>query len=314
MNSKVLRFLSLILIFSLSLWAFAGCGNPQTTESPTDSSQITSSAVSSAQEESSSQAESSTPTQEVTSSQELPKEEPKEEEKAEEESSPQATVPDSNPVEYPQDEITQKTCYLTFDDGPSYNTLKILDILAEYDIKATFFVVNTGNLSYLKQIHEAGHTVALHSYTHNYSKIYASQKAYFDDLQKISDAVKDQIGIESKVIRFPGGSSNTVSKSYCTGIMSALSVETANQGYVYFDWNISSGDADGNNVPASKIVANVKKYGGYSKQDIVLMHDTGAKDTTVEALPEIIEYYISRGYTFAPITVNTPPIQHGINN
>ncbi len=219
-------------------------------------------------------------------------------------------------VDYPYAvvEPTQKTCYLTFDDGPSNNTLKILDILKQYNVKATFFVVGDANLDYLPRIHNEGHAVALHAYNHTYSKIYQSTEAYFADLKKISDAVKAKIGVESKVIRFPGGSSNTVSKSYCSGIMTELSQETLKRGYVYFDWNVDSTDASGNNVPVEQLIENIQRYGGHSSQDVVLMHDTGAKGTTVEALPQIIEYYQSQGYTFAPITVNTPPCTHGINN
>lgn len=222
--------------------------------------------------------------------------------------------PAKKPVQYGTVAVSTKTCYLTFDDGPSDNTLKILDILDKYKVKATFFVMGTGKLSYVKKIHDAGHTVALHTYSHDYSKIYRSQKAYFEDLEKIGAAVKKYTGADSKVIRFPGGSSNTVSRSYCKGIMTALSTETANRGYVYFDWNVDSTDASGNNVSVSKLVNSIKTYGGRNKQDVVLMHDTAAKDTTVQALPQIIEYYISKGYTFAPLTVQTPPVTHGINN
>ncbi len=210
--------------------------------------------------------------------------------------------------------VTEKTCYLTFDDGPSDNTLKILDILKKHKVKATFFVIGTKKLSYVKRIHQEGHTVALHSYSHNYSQIYRSQKAYFSDLQKINDAVKAYTGEDSMVMRFPGGSSNTVSRSYCRGIMTALTKETVNRGYVYFDWNVDSTDASGNNVAVSKIMKNIRTYGGHAKQDVVLMHDTDAKDTTVQALPQIIEFYIDAGYTFAPLTTATPPVTHGVNN
>ncbi len=229
-------------------------------------------------------------------------------------SSSASSTPAKKPIQYGTVAVTAKTCYLTFDDGPSDNTLKILDILEKYKIKATFFVMGTGKLSYVKKIHDAGHTVALHTYSHDYSKIYRSQKAYFEDLEKIGAAVKKYTGEDSKVIRFPGGSSNTVSRSYCNGIMTALATETANRGYVYFDWNVDSTDASGNNVSVSKLVNNIKTYGGKKKQDVVLMHDTAAKDTTVQALPQIIEFYIEKGYTFAPLTVQTPQVTHGINN
>ncbi len=210
--------------------------------------------------------------------------------------------------------VTKKTCYLTFDDGPSDNTLRVLDILKEYNVKATFFVMNTSKLSYVKRIHKEGHTVALHTYSHDYGDIYRSQKAYFKDLEKIGKAVKKYTKEDAKVIRFPGGSSNTVSKDYSKGIMTALTKEVLEQGYVYFDWNVDSTDASGNNVSVSQILHNIKTYGGKNKQDVILMHDTNAKDTTVEALPEIIEYYIDKGYSFAPLTTSTPMVTHSVNN
>lgn len=210
--------------------------------------------------------------------------------------------------------VTNKTCYLTFDDGPSDNTLKILKILKQYNVKATFFVMATSKISYVKKIHKEGHTVALHTYSHNYADLYRSQKAYFNDLEKIGKLVKKYTGTDARVIRFPGGSSNTISRDYCKGIMTALSKEVLNQGYVYYDWNVDSTDASGNNVSVSRILYNIKTYGGHNKQDVILMHDTDAKDTTVQALPQIIEYYIDQGYTFAPITTATPQVKHGINN
>lgn len=220
----------------------------------------------------------------------------------------------TKPPKYAIDDVTKKTCYLTFDDGPSDNTLKILKILKQYNIKATFFVINTNNIQYVKQIHEQGHTVALHSYSHNYSQIYSSQKAYFNDLEKIGKSVKKYTGQDTKVIRFPGGSSNTVSKNYCSGIMTALTKETANRGYVSFDWNVDSSDASGNNVPVSTIMDSIRDYGGFRKQEVVLMHDSSAKKTTVDALPKIIEFYIDKGYTFAPLTTSTPPVTHAVLN
>ena len=210
--------------------------------------------------------------------------------------------------------VSNKTCYLTFDDGPSDNTIKILHILKRYNVKATFFVMNTDKISYVKKIHKEGHTVALHTYSHEYSDIYRSQKAYFNDLERIGKAVKKYTGTDSKVIRFPGGTSNTISRDYCKGIMTVLSKETLNRGYVYFDWNVDSTDASGNNVSVSQILYNIRTYGGSHKQDVVLMHDTDAKDTTVQALPQIIEFYIDKGYTFAPITTETPMVTHSVNN
>lgn len=206
-----------------------------------------------------------------------------------------------------------KTCYLTFDDGPSDNTSKILDILKENNIKATFFVVHN-NPELLKRIHNEGHTIGLHSASHKYSKIYASEEAFFADLTEIGDAVERATGVRSKIIRFPGGSSNTVSASYCKGIMSRLTRQVVEKGYLYYDWNASDGDADGSNIPASTLIKNIRRDGTSSKRLIVLMHDAADKKTTVEALPEIIKIYRDAGYAFDRITEQTPMMTHGVNN
>ena len=212
------------------------------------------------------------------------------------------------------EELTQKIVYLTFDDGPSENTGKILDILKEYNVKATFFV--TGNNqkynNLMKRAHDEGHTVGLHTYSHNYKEVYASEDAYFKDLQKISDLVEQVTGEKSYVIRFPGGSSNTVSAEYSKGLMTILTKKVQEKGYQYFDWNCDSTDASGNNVPVDKLIKNATSC---SSQHInILMHDTDAKDTTVEALPKIIEHYRAAGYTFKGITVDSYSAHHGVNN
>ena len=139
----------------------------------------------------------------------------------------------------------EKVVYLTFDDGPSENTKKIMDILAKYDAKATFFVTGRNqDYNYLiKDAYNAGHTIALHTYSHEYSTVYASVDAYFDDLNKVGQMVKKEIGFVPHYIRFPGGSSNTVSRRYCQGIMSTLTKEVVEKGYQYYDWNGDSTDA-----------------------------------------------------------------------
>lgn len=209
----------------------------------------------------------------------------------------------------------KKVAYLTFDDGPSKNTAKILDILDRYNVKATFFVkYNSGYESTYKDIVKRGHTIALHSYTHDYAKIYRSTSAYYDDLYKLSDYVERVTGVESKILRFPGGSSNTISRSYCRGIMSTLTKSVQNKGFRYYDWNVDSGDADGTTVSESKIISNIKNRCGSQKQAVILMHDAASKTTTAAALPEIIEYLKSKGYDIQPITENTPVIHHGVNN
>lgn len=198
--------------------------------------------------------------------------------------------------------IEQKTVYLTFDDGPSVNTQKVLDILDQYGVKATFFV--TGHdpdyRGWIKEAYDRGHTIGMHTYTHDYATVYASVDAYFADLDAVAQVVKDQIGFVPYCIRFPGGTSNTISANYCSGIMTVLSQEVLARGYQYYDWNIGSADAAGNTMPTDQIVASACQEGW--RNPMILFHDSAPKTTTVEALPQIIEYYQSRGYAFAAIT------------
>ncbi len=204
-----------------------------------------------------------------------------------------------------------KTVYLTFDDGPSPYTSEVLDILDKYGVKATFFVVN-GKYNYLmKEIVERGHQIGLHCYRHVYSEIYASDEAYFNDLEKISNVVKRQTGIESKIIRFPGGGSNTISKKYCPGIMTRLTKAVVEKGYSYFDWNCSNGDADGANTIVKQVI-NCSKFPRSEKNIVVLMHDN--KKITMESLPAIIEYYQACGMEFGVLTASTEMNNHTVYN
>lgn len=211
-------------------------------------------------------------------------------------------------------DLSAKTIYLTFDDGPSSRTPEVLRILKQYGVKATFFVINGGKYNkYMKDIVADGHTIALHSYSHDYKKIYSSETAYFQDLQQISDLVYNETGVRSNVVRFPGGSSNTVSRKYNKGIMSRLTAQMADKGYAYFDWNVSSGDANGNSIPAATLINNCRKLP--SKQTVVvLMHDAGAKKTTVAALPAIIEYYKAAGCKFGTLSSSTPTVHQRVLN
>ncbi len=211
-------------------------------------------------------------------------------------------------------EYGKKIVYLTFDDGPSENTRKILDILKKYNVKGTFFV--TGNHrehdDLMKRAYDEGHAIGLHTYTHDYAEVYSSKDAYYKDLNKISDLVENVTGEKSYLIRFPGGSSNTVSAKYTKGLMTELVKEVRDKGYQYFDWNCDSTDASGNNVPADKLVANATS--SQADHINILMHDTDAKDTTVEALPKIIEYYKAKGYVFMGLTVDSFEVHHSVNN
>ncbi len=205
-------------------------------------------------------------------------------------------------------------CYLTFDDGPSNNTLKILDILDAYGIKATFFVVGTAKREYMPQITNRGHAIGLHSTTHKYDVIYKDINSYLADIQGISDIVYNATGVRSNIIRFPGGSSNAISAQYCAGIMTDLTARMPSLGYSYYDWNVSSGDASAARVPAATIVKNVLN-GAKGKSSIcVLMHDNGGKTTTVEALPAIIEGLDAMGFRFAPLTAEVFGFHQRVNN
>lgn len=202
--------------------------------------------------------------------------------------------------------------YLTFDDGPSYLTKEILDILDEENVKVTFFVTSPNE--YTKRAYDSGHTIGLHSYTHDYGYIYASSKNYFNDLNNISDRVYNVIGVRSKIMRFPGGSSNTVSRNYNRGIMTYLTNEVVNRGYTYFDWNVDSNDAGSDIYNSTNIYYNVINHLSHDKTNVVLMHDSGSHSATVRTLRDIIRYGKENGYTFKAITESTPVITHGVNN
>lgn len=232
-----------------------------------------------------------------------------------------STSSDKRPANYPAND-GDKVCYLTFDDGPSTAvTTRILETLDKYNAKATFFVAN-GSKSMLTKIKDGGHAIGLHTDTHDYD-IYKSKEAYFKDLNAISDKVYAAVGIRSKIIRFPGGSSNTVSKSRCKGIMSVLVEEVERQGYAYFDWNVDSNDANSSKMevidgkkrtPKATIVNSVLNSAKGKDKICVLMHDIAVKTTTADALPEIIEGLRDMGYRFEALTTSSPVFHMKVNN
>lgn len=207
-----------------------------------------------------------------------------------------------------------KIVYLTFDDGPSANTKKILDILDRYDAKATFFVTGNGKEynEYIKEAHERGHTIGLHSYCHEYNIIYSSMDAYFRDLTKLENMVEKIIGYKPRYIRFPGGSSNKVSIKYHKGIMTLLTQKVIEKGYQYYDWNGETGDATGNHVSVETLIKNATVKN--DNNIVMLAHDTDAKDTTVQALPAIIQYYQKKGYVFKAIDDQSFYAHQSLNN
>lgn len=203
--------------------------------------------------------------------------------------------------------------YLTFDDGPKAGvTDVILDILKEENVKATFFVTNGGPDSLIQRAYNEGHTIALHTASHNYSLLYSSIDNYFNDLYSVQNRVKNLTGYESKIIRFPGGSSNTISRRYANGIMSTLTKEVVNRGFKYYDWNISSGDAESGTHTSDEIYHNVINQLSLNRVNMVLMHDI--KPYTRDALKGIIQYGKENGYTFEAISDETEMITQRVNN
>lgn len=205
------------------------------------------------------------------------------------------------------------TIYLTFDDGPNSGTTDvILNILKEEGVKATFFVTNKGPDALIKRAYDEGHSMALHTATHNYATVYASVDAYFNDLYSVQERVKRITGYESKIIRFPGGSSNTVSRKYSEGIMTKLTQEVVNRGFRYYDWNLSSGDAEGGRCNSDTIINNVVNNLRKDRVNMVLMHDI--KACTRDALRAIIKYGKNNGYYFDKITMSTEMVKQRVNN
>lgn len=205
--------------------------------------------------------------------------------------------------------------YLTFDDGPSSITHSVLDILKKYNVKATFFVINSGNYNKAtlqREVNE-GHTIGLHAYDHNYAIAYKDDNSYLDGIDKLRAKVKADTGFDSHYIRFPGGSSNTISKRYSKGIMSRITKTAKQRGYKYYDWNVDDDDA-GRARTADDCYNNVVKELRPNRSNIVLMHDFGTNKKILEALPRIIEYCQKNGYKMLPIDDNTPEIHHGISN
>ena len=204
--------------------------------------------------------------------------------------------------------------YLTFDDGPSARTAEILDILKEKDVKATFFVVGCSDeagKALLRRIVEEGHTLAMHTYSHNYKKIYASVEDYLADMYQIFSQIKEETGVTPSLFRFPGGSIN----GYNSGIYQELITEMLRRGFVPFDWNISSKDAASSKAqPADVLVNNVVTDAKKVSRGVVLMHDAGAKTTTVQALGPMIDQLKDMGFELKALTPDVKPILYGYRN
>ena len=208
---------------------------------------------------------------------------------------------------------TPKTIYLTFDDGPGANTIKVLNTLDKYNVKATFFVTNQfPKYQYLiAEEYNKGHAIGVHSLTHKWN-IYSSLETYISDFDQMNEIIKNQTGSYTNIFRFPGGSSNTVSRSYKTGVVTEIAQEMTNRGYVYFDWNLSSGDADGKSG-TQQIINNVlNRVNSCSAHCVILFHDY--KATTANAIDPILAELTKRGYRFETLNASSPTVHSKIAN
>ena len=200
--------------------------------------------------------------------------------------------------------------YLTFDDGPSSNTGEILNILKRHNVKATFFVngpasEDPGLEPLYKRIVNEGNAIGMHSYSHKYNEIYASKEAFETDLDKIHSLIYNETGVDTKLYRFPGGSGNTVSRLPMSDFADILH----GRGYEYYDWNIYPGDRTGKSYPEKAIIEGVLGNINEYRSAIVLLHDSDNHDSTVDALPEIVEGLLARDVKFCVIDETTPVIQ-----
>lgn len=225
---------------------------------------------------------------------------------------PQASSrPGTQPSDQPETVTPKgKVIYLTFDDGPGKYTRELLDVLKKYNVKATFFVVNTKYTSLLSDIAAEGHAIGIHSTTHDYDEIYSSEDAYFADLYNMQEIIRKKTGITTTLVRFPGGSSNTVSR-FNPGIMTRLTEALTENGFQYFDWNVNSGDAGGTKK-TSKVVENVISGIEQRRVSIVLQHDI--KGYSVDAVEDIIVWGLENGYRFLPLEPSSPTAHHSVRN
>lgn len=202
---------------------------------------------------------------------------------------------------------TQKV-YLTFDDGPSESTARILDILKEKNVKATFFVIgqeDAESKELYQRIVAEGHTLGMHSFSHKYNVIYESLEAFSEDMAHLQSYLAEVTGVTPEILRFPGGSSNQVSNTDMKEFIRFLK----EKGITYYDWNVASGDATSHAYTPEELVQNVMNDVGRYETSIVLMHDSSAKSGTVEALAPMIDQLREMGAELLPIDENTTPIQ-----
>ena len=204
-----------------------------------------------------------------------------------------------------------KYVFLTFDDGPSNSTEKILNILKDKDVHGTFFVLGSSiekdskRQEYLKEELKSGNAIANHSYSHDFKKLYPGNKlkidSFMDEFNKTNDIMQSILGgeFDCKVLRMPGGYGTR--KYYKDPSLKEFDDTLQENGIINVDWNALDGDAEGKPYSTEEMLNYVKKTSKGKNHVVILMHDAAGKEKTVEILPQIIDYYKNEGYEFKVI-------------
>lgn len=210
-----------------------------------------------------------------------------------------------------------KVVYYTFDDGPSKNTVAILDTLKEKGVKATFFVTGqefagVDSDAILKRIVDEGHSIGMHTYSHDYGDIYSSVENYLADFHKIREKIINATGVEPKIFRFPGGSvKNSFAKP---SIQKAIRVEMRRRGYLYYDWNVVSGDDKSYMADTNTLIQNITKGAKGKDRVVILCHDDSMRVSTAQAVGPVIDELTAQGYRFDKLTEKITPVQFNNND
>ena len=206
-------------------------------------------------------------------------------------------------------EAEEKVVYLTFDDGPSAVTEEILDYMDGEGIQATFFVIGMETEraeKLLNRMKEEGHAVGLHSYSHDYGKIYASPDAFFSDQKKLRSYLEEKAGLSPSIFRFPGGSRNSTAPDW---VLAEIKARAQKENLSWFDWNAVASDSGSSAAPAETMAENIIESGGEKERILVLMHDNSIRTTAVPCLKIIVPYYREKGYRFEKLESDTPPVR-----
>ena len=212
---------------------------------------------------------------------------------------------------------TGKVVYYTFDDGPSKNTLAILDVLKEKGVKATFFVTGQeaagiDSDAVLKRIVEEGHSIGIHTYSHKSKEIYQSVESYLEDFYKIREKIIQATGVQPHIFRFPGGS---VNNSFADpAVQKAIRIEMRRRGFIYYDWNVVSGDDKSYMTDTQTLIQNIVNGAQGKDKVVILCHDDSMRISTAEAVGPVIDQLTAQGYRFDRLTESVEPVQFNHND